>query len=123
MITPGELDLLRSDFEQWMTDPASLLRETSTITNGRQTKAWATVWTGGVRRRPASESRGSVSDAPVGDRAESTSYWLFFFPAGTDIHNTDRIVCAGRTYEVDGDLDKTTEVARYVMAKEFAGAT
>lgn len=122
MITPGELALLRSDFAQWMTDEASLTREVTVNTGGRPTHTTATVWTGGVRRRPASESRGAISETPVGDRAGVTSYWLFTFPAGVDVHGSDRIVCAGRTYEVETDLDKTTEVARYVMAKEFPGA-
>lgn len=120
-VSAAELGRLRSSIGQWLTEDAQLERVTKTPNTGTfgHTNARTVVWTGQVRRKPITEGRGAVAEAPIGDRAGVLSYWLFAFPAETDVQGEDRILAGGRTYDVIGQgLDKTLEIARYVVARE-----
>lgn len=117
--TAAELARLRSSVEAWLTEPAVLNRSVRTPDNkGGYVNVLTQVWAGNVRRRPTSETRGAAVEAAVGDLQTATTYWVFTFPAGVNAQNDDEIVASGRTYQVVGDLDKTFEISRYVIAQE-----
>lgn len=120
MISVGELAQLRTDFVFWQTETANVQRTARTPDGkGGYVNSASTVYNGTVDRKPATETRGSVAEVPVGDRAGALSYWLFSFPAGTDIRPQDVITVEDRTYQVAGPaLDKSIELQRYVMAVE-----
>jgi hypothetical protein len=117
--TASELDHLRSSLDYWRNEAAVVNRLTRTSDGkGGFTNQWSTVWSGTVRRKPTSETRGAAIEAAVGDLQDALTYWIFTMPAGIDVRADDRIVASGRTFEVVGDLDKSLEIARYVIATE-----
>lgn len=119
-VAGNELARLRSDLEAWMTETAEVMRpERVSDGKGGYTNTMTSIWNGTVRRNPVTETARSVSEINIGDLATALSYWRFAFPAGTDVQPEDRIIVSGRTYEVAGPaLDKTTELARYVITVE-----
>lgn len=119
IVSPSELARMRAALEAWNTETATVERLTHTPDNkGGYTNTRVTVWTGKVGRKPSTETRGAVTEQNVGAMETALSYWLFRFPAETDVRPDDEIHAAGRVYNVTGQLDKSIEIARYVIAVE-----
>lgn len=50
---------------------------------------------------------------------QAITVWRFVFPAGTDVRQTDRIICQGRTFEVTSSASGSVEVAKRVICTEI----
>lgn len=50
---------------------------------------------------------------------QAISVWTFVFPYGTDIQQTDRIVCQGRTFEVTSSAQGSIATSTRVLATEI----
>lgn len=118
-ITTAELGRLRADSKHWLTETATLNRVTPAPDGkGGYTNSRAVIWTGKVGRRPINEQGEAAKDQGAGDMATEVTAWMFTFPAGVDVKPQDEIVASSRTYQVVGGIDKSVEIARYVVANE-----
>lgn len=50
---------------------------------------------------------------------QTITVWRFVFSAGTDVRQTDRIICQGRTFEVTSSASGSIEVAKRVICTEI----
>lgn len=119
-VTASELTRLRTDFSaNWFVESCAISRPTSASDGrGGHTDTYTTVATVMCRRTGPNIS--AANEAPAADRMQSSIEWVVSLPAGTSVQPKDRLVISGRTYEVNADLDRTTEIARYVVATEIA---
>lgn len=119
-VTPSELARLRADFSRdWFVDEC-LIQRLAEVDDGAGGKyeSWSTVER--VMCRRTAPTAGQVLNSLTASRPETRVDWTIALPAGTDVRVTDRLVISGVTYEVEIALDRTTEIARYVMAFELA---
>ena len=52
-------------------------------------------------------------------QVQVTAIWIFVFPYGTELLNTDRITCNGRQFEVTSAATGSFELAARVLAVEL----
>lgn len=120
-VTGSELARLRADFQDaWFVEDCQITRPTR-VDDGRggYTDTWAVVSDPYLVCRRTGPNISATSEAPTADRMQSQIGWVISLPAETDVRPTDRLVIAGRTYELTAHLDRTTEIARYVVATEI----
>jgi len=118
-VSTAELRRLQTDAARWFTEQATLQRIAVTATaKGGRTNTRTIIWTGKVGRKPMSESGREAMENVTGDLATQISHWVFSLPAGVNVLPQDEIVASGRTYQVVGGIDKSLEIARYVIAVE-----
>jgi hypothetical protein len=116
MITTAELAELQAIDESTMTATGVVSRPTnSSDTMGGQTQNYATVHSGPCRLRRMGTR---PSDGVAAERGQVATDWLVFWPVGTDVRTTDRIVIAGRTFEVVKALAGTWQTSLRVQVVE-----
>lgn len=98
MISDAELAILRTDGEQAMPDTATILRLTAASTAGGHSETYAQVGTTQCRLT-ASVLSGGTEQMGAGQLVATMAYTMTV-PPGTDIRDSDRIVCQGTTFEV-----------------------
>ncbi len=117
MISTAELTSIRAAVNRTLSATATLIRKTSVRDrSGGFIDSWVTVGTydcsfGRHQSRPLERER----DA----RIQAVSYWLFRFPAGTVIHNTDKIQVAARTFEVVDAGSPSLELSAQAVCQEI----
>lgn len=116
MIDPQELDNARADFEALLPDEATIQRLTRISDGaGGYTDQWADLATVGCRIAPVG---GGETGRPGGRIADATTHVLTI-PAGQDVTESDRVVVAGRAYDVTMVRERGGwELARRVELKE-----
>lgn len=119
-VTPSELARLRRDFSRdWFVDECQIQRAGLADDGaGGKYETWSTVET--VHCRRTAPTAGQVLNSLTASRPETRVDWTIALPAETDVRVTDRLLINGGVYEVEIALDRTTEIARYVMAFELA---
>src|SRR5436853_652197 len=98
MITDAELAALRTENLQAMPDAATILRQTAASTAGGHSETYAQIGTSPCRLT-ASVLSGGTEQMGAGQLVATMAYTMTV-PAGTDIRDSDRIVCQGTTFEV-----------------------
>lgn len=121
-LTAGELAGLRADIESTFTELAEVQRKTD-VSNGRggHTATWSIQEVVPCRRPLPQNLRAPSSEGVLAGQMQSVIEWIIAVPAGTDVRAADRIVIGTRTFEVNNVIESSTEIARYVVATEFAG--
>lgn len=111
MICPGELDDMRATLDASLPDVCAVRRSTRTADDqGGWGDGWATVATVPGRVSPAAAT-GNPDDTD-GERISTTTRWVVTLPADVDVQNDDRLVIAGRTFEVQNvDARRSWEVS------------
>lgn len=98
MLTATEITEMQSTVNLSLPDSATISRVTLTTTSlGGSSEVWATVATVACRVSPTTVSSVERETASV---EMAVSPWTITLPANTDIRVTDRVVSAGRTFEV-----------------------
>lgn len=118
-VTAAELGRLRTDSSRWFTEDAVLVRIVpSEDGKGGFINTRPAIWSGKVQRKPVYETGRGVQEQDTGDIATERSHWMFSFPAEVDVKPQDEITASGRVYQVVGGMDKSIEIAHYVIAIE-----
>ena len=110
MITTSMLEALRAVQESALPDTCAIKRKTVGARNdyGERTETWATVATVPCRMAvKAAQGSGTEQVLSVGALTAVTRYDLTV-PHGTVIRGEDRVVYAGKTYEVAAEVDDVT---------------
>lgn len=117
MLTAGDIAAMRGTAESALPDTATLERLTSTSDGGGGfTEAWATQGAA-IPCRIAPLGGGEGGNA--GGRVSDETSHVVSLPAETDVTESDRLVIAGRTYEVTVVRERGEwEISRRVEAKE-----
>ena len=101
MPTPGQLVKSRARFSRLLPDRATIQRPVSTSDGGGgSTQTWP-VLASDVPCRLSPVGGGEDNDrADGGDRISDEATVVVTFAAGTDVTNSDRLLIAGRLYDV-----------------------
>ena len=118
MLPDDQLADLRADLEQLLTDSAQILRATATSDGaGGQTLAWNAVATVKAMLAPAQYK---PEERLVADRVTVVQQWVLSVPVSTDIQAADRVLVAGRQYEVVAVLTRSIMFLKRVLLVEMA---
>jgi hypothetical protein len=110
MLSAARLTRLRAVQEAAMPDECAIQRRTPGVRNayGERTERWATVATVPCRMALApTQGSGLEQVLSIGVLTGVTRYHLTV-PHGTEIRGEDRVVYAGKTYEVTAEVDDVT---------------
>lgn len=116
MLTPGDIAAMRATAGLALPDTATLERLTSTSDGGGGfTETWAQQGDAlPCRVAPLGGGEGGNAGGRVSD--ETTA--VVTLPAGTDVTESDRLVIAGRRYEVTVVRERSDEITRRTEVKE-----
>lgn len=114
---------MQADVQVSMPDTASVYRVAATSSAGGWSQ-WPTNWPTGATPDHTTKCHlspiGPSSEALAADEVAATTRWLLETPAGTDIRPSDRIICNGKTFEVNGGTgSKTWEIKRNFYLTEI----
>lgn len=111
------VDFLRSLSNQFLPDTATIQRYTETTTGDGTSQSWSDLATGIACR--VSPLASSASEALGADASlQAVAQWTVWVPAGQDVTVRDRIVYAGRTFEVARVGARSYETARELICRE-----
>lgn len=116
-VNASELERLRTDFTAWFVEEC-LINRPALTSDGRGGQTETVSVAENVPCRRTAPNIGPAGEMTVGGGMQSIIQWVISLPAETDVRPNDRLVIGERTYEVNADLDRTTEIARYVLATE-----
>lgn len=114
MLTAAELAAIQATQLLTLTEACTIQHRTLTSDGaGGWTEAWTTVTTV-CRVAPV-----GANEAVLAGQQRIVANWKLTFPAGTVVHDEDRIAVGSRTFEVVGiQGPETRESARIVLCQE-----
>lgn len=118
MLTDSEITSARDALANALPDTATIRRHTTASDGGGgTTQTWADLATTACRISPVGGGEGATD----GDRIADESTHIATLPAETDVTESDRLIVAGRTYEVTLVRSRGTwELSRRCEIKEAA---
>lgn len=121
LLSAEEIAAMQAVADEALPDTCTIERRSLAADGGGGwSESWAQV--GGTIPCRIAKDAGTTSQAEreQGDRDTSTVYWKITLPEGTDIKAADRILSAGRIFEIDSvDAPISWEISRRVSALEI----